>query len=491
MLCSVPLSNTLYQKTGNFAASVFMTICAGRRAGMWIYMKSKKNKLFLFMLMCALLSALCFCVPTPEENFVVYNDPLDTQNDGLFNRADYPVEYACSFEENGVEVIFSADIIVPETDSFPSYELKSRDFTDQQVQQIVQALYGEAIVYEPYKLTKKEIEPELLEALEALQNRKNKTEGADDETPLEFYESALLEVQERYNAAPDADSLIPAELLLKPTKDGGSIFSCRGDLKKKKFATLRIRNQGDAIEGQNSYLLFQNPDRYVGWSSAIHRSPSMPLDDGTISTEDAVRIASELVQKMGGTDMSVAYCERGVLYDETGQYDNPDYESEVLLISFTRCSAKGVSVAIDKDGAVAFAEWDGPVEIIKCITEQCAIMPFEKVIQYVTKYLSYYFPVSDVLNAVNSEGQAQSLEQISRGSVLSCKIRINKLVLGWMQVSLGSSNQTSCLIPVWDVFGTIERVYENGESDVYYGNEKSLLTIDAVTGKSISRERGY
>ena len=29
VLCSVPLSNTLYRKTGNFAASVFIPICAG------------------------------------------------------------------------------------------------------------------------------------------------------------------------------------------------------------------------------------------------------------------------------------------------------------------------------------------------------------------------------------------------------------------------------------------------------------------------------
>ena len=29
VLCSVPLSNVVYQKTDNFAASVFITICAG------------------------------------------------------------------------------------------------------------------------------------------------------------------------------------------------------------------------------------------------------------------------------------------------------------------------------------------------------------------------------------------------------------------------------------------------------------------------------
>lgn len=36
VLCSVSLSSTVYMKTGNPAALVFIPICAGRRAGMWI-----------------------------------------------------------------------------------------------------------------------------------------------------------------------------------------------------------------------------------------------------------------------------------------------------------------------------------------------------------------------------------------------------------------------------------------------------------------------
>ena len=40
VLCSVSLSNTVYTKMGNPAALVFIPICAGRRAGMWIYMNT-------------------------------------------------------------------------------------------------------------------------------------------------------------------------------------------------------------------------------------------------------------------------------------------------------------------------------------------------------------------------------------------------------------------------------------------------------------------
>ena len=38
VLCSVSLSSIVYTKTGNPAASVFIPICAGRRAGMRIIM---------------------------------------------------------------------------------------------------------------------------------------------------------------------------------------------------------------------------------------------------------------------------------------------------------------------------------------------------------------------------------------------------------------------------------------------------------------------
>ena len=51
MLCSVSLSSTLYQKTENPAAPVFIPICAGRRVGMWIYMR-KATFLTFVIIVC-------------------------------------------------------------------------------------------------------------------------------------------------------------------------------------------------------------------------------------------------------------------------------------------------------------------------------------------------------------------------------------------------------------------------------------------------------
>ena len=47
VLCSVSLSSTVYTKTGNPAALVFIPICAGRRAGMWIIMNNYYTELKL------------------------------------------------------------------------------------------------------------------------------------------------------------------------------------------------------------------------------------------------------------------------------------------------------------------------------------------------------------------------------------------------------------------------------------------------------------
>ena len=44
VLCSVSLSSIVYTKTGNPAASVFIPICAGRRAGMRIIMAIQIRK---------------------------------------------------------------------------------------------------------------------------------------------------------------------------------------------------------------------------------------------------------------------------------------------------------------------------------------------------------------------------------------------------------------------------------------------------------------
>ena len=107
------------------------------------------------------------------------------------------------------------------------------------------------------------------------------------------------------------------------------------------------------------------------------------------------------------------------------------------------------------------------------------------------KYLSFLYPISDTLNDANTEGQAQSLTETQRGSVQSCTVHIDRIVLGWMQVREGASARESRLIPVWDYFGTVERTYENGETVVTNGGLYSLLTLDAATGARIDRELGY
>jgi len=149
-----------------------------------------------------------------------------------------------------------------------------------------------------------------------------------------------------------------------------------------------------------------------------------------------------------------------------------------------------LTVGVDSQG-VCYVFWNGPVTIGNCIEENCKILSVDQAAQQAAKYLSFLYPVSDEINDANIEGQAQSQEQLSRGSVQTSTVIIDRIVLGWMQVREGSSVKNSRLVPVWDFFGTVIREYQSGETVVIDPGLFSLLTLDAQTGARIDRGHGY
>ncbi len=94
VLCSVSLSNTLYHmETDNSAASVFITICAGRRTGMGIIMKNA----ILSVLICALLLSFMVSTAIAEYRTTTPDEVKALLDDGrIFTVVDVrrPDEYA-------------------------------------------------------------------------------------------------------------------------------------------------------------------------------------------------------------------------------------------------------------------------------------------------------------------------------------------------------------------------------------------------------------
>lgn len=470
------------------------------------------KRISLILLSLALLAA---CVPTPEETAVISKTEKSTVQVQALDHDSVTTDYQNTITENHVVIDYSAKVEMPDSNTLPSYQLLPGMFTEEQVFAMVKALFGDAPLYEPGELTKAEIYPQLLAALEKLEEVKANPDAYEGGTAE--YQREVDELQKEYNAAPDADSLKPKVLeLAKSDIDHTAVFGCCGDCGKPKLAKLFVQTLTNPESPERAYLRFTNNSRYIGISAASKLYPELTLPEPMIPADNAIETAKQLVEQFGTTDFAYAAIEPGARIDDSTGWYEADPTETPYLVYFTRCmngmqvtfdatpSAGGqfgssyaeempyerLTVGVDSQG-VCYVFWNGPVTIGNCIEENCKILSVDQAAQQAAKYLSFLYPVSDEINDANIEGQAQSQEQLSRGSVQTSTVIIDRIVLGWMQVREGSSVKNSRLVPVWDFFGTVIREYQSGETVVIDPGLFSLLTLDAQTGARIDRGHGY
>ena len=243
-----------------------------------------------------LLAVLCLlaCVPTPETEAVIVKDGTAKANEPTLPLADPLAECLMTYAEGDVTVRFDAVPDTPEIERIASYALHAAGFTDQQLAGFVHAFFGDDPVYEPGEPTKEELYPQLLAALERYEQVKANP-GAY-EAGADAYRADAEELQQAYNAAQDADQLIPKAVAFARNETSGA-FGCRGDGGRSTMATLVVFSEG--VEAQ-SLMRYQNPSRYVPESYAKSVSPGLTLNMSSVDRAEAIRIASDLAQALCG-----------------------------------------------------------------------------------------------------------------------------------------------------------------------------------------------
>lgn len=468
------------------------------------------KRMFILILSLMLLG----CAPTPKDDVIVSKSE-ETYVTVANANEPAPDRFSDTVTESGVTVAFDTSVQTPDSDRIQSFSLTPGAFSEEQVFAFVKALYRDAPIYEPGEPTKDEIYPQLLAALEKLEEVKSHPDAYEGGTAE--YQREVGELQQAYNAAPDDDALTPKALTLaKSDVDHTAVFGCRGICGKSNYAALFVQTLTNPDSPEHAFLRFTNNSRYVGYSAACKRNPSLSLPEPAITRDNAIETAKQLAEQFGAVDFAFAAIEPGARIDDaTGRYEADPTETP-YLVYFTRCmdgvqvtfdatpSAGGqfgssyaeempyerLTVGVDSQG-ICFVQWNGLCAVGDCLDANCSVLSLQQAAEQAVKYLRFLYPVSDALNDANGDGQAQPLSETQRGSVQSVTVRIDRIVLGWMQARGGASARESRLVPVWDFFGSVERTYANGDTVTNDGGLYSLLTLDAVSGARIDRENGY
>ncbi len=474
----------------------------------------------------------CFttaCQPTPPEEIVVNKGDNGLENaisstpppeaDGTPYDAPTHYEGSESFLDGLVSLTYDMDITVPAATKYPVYAAAPAGFTQEQAESIIAALVGDApMTYADETLTKQEIlERWLLPAMQDLETVKNGGTVSDDggAKSVEELQQRVDMFQEWYDNAPEEKQSYPVTAADYADMD---IFLAQTDLGKGLPATLRIMKAGDY--NREGKLDFINGTEY------IYNGFSNPAGDLSIQTtrDEAVSIATELVEKLGAKDFILAAVGKTTRLGSEYDIGLPEYQGAMAYaVVFTRvldgipfgyCRADSYSSKDEDDGVsgmlphyerimvivddsgIANVIWNGNMEIGAILNENVSLLPFEEIVARATEQLK-------VQNAYLTESdRPEGLVREERRD-----ITITRAELKYMYVRQRNSLDFMT-IPVWDFYGVSTTYYNHDDVDAfnrdhpqedwsmpyedtseYYYYE--YATINAIDGSAVSRILGY
>ena len=411
-----------------------------------------------------------------------------------------------------VKIVVDADVYLPDTDKLPTLRVAPRDFTQDEVTRLFNALCGDTVMYKArQEMTRAEVEERIADVETEMQT-------ATDPDRIKKLESNLAYWKEDYEKAPET---IQDKI-------------CDGTLEERQLGINEYLGKYmalDAYEHQDGYYTYWGKsfhvygetydknrksgyDFPVGASISYTRDQSFGkylnynlrrwiVDESTVPAEavgltmtpaEARHLVETFWADSGFGDMVVS----GVYlvcdsphddYSSTG--DDPYVGCHAYVVTCGQ-SINGVmpppanngdphwgfescSFTVTDNGVESF-NWYSPYAYGDVTTEKSALLTFDKIDEIFQKMLLVKYDLTG-----GSNGLA------------SATYRIDRVALEMSRVTDRKSSETGLLIPVWNFYGTYDFTYEDGHaygSDDREGFPSPLLRINAVDGSIIEPRYG-
>ena len=461
---------------------------------------------------------VCFmaaCQPTPENAAIQQKDgdnlmkAINNSNQNTGEKYEAPEQWTEEILLLGgkVHANINAAITVPDVTAYPSLRIEPDKFSLEDFRAVEKLFFSDCTYYSlDTSQTKEEIEQLILMTQRSISDPKsdfNTSSLSDEEYQMRLQEkqSQIQVWQQQYEAAPSAADLPAIEVTAEQLNQNFELYlkavSSEGILK----ANIRMNATSDENNRYNMIDIVLYPRDPSDTSHYEYREvngtmyllpPAMQIFENK-----AIKTAIDAVNALGLEDMQYSYClpvsegdkeEFQVyftkMYDgiptnyasNGGQYSEYafDYAEEVIKVS------------VNDDGVIAF-RWDSPSKLAEVLSENVELLEFSKVQDIAKKQLE------------NSFSWQEDEENVTEKRVI-----INEIKLGMMRISIPNKVDQYMIVPVWDFYGYLEKVYpagfadelqqqvnDNGEVIVrqYTGITAgtSLFTINAIDGSIIHR----
>ena len=412
-----------------------------------------------------------------------------------------------------VKIIVDADVYLPNTLEMPTLHVEPRDFTQEEVTKLFNALCGDTVMYKAQEQMTKE------EVAERIADVESEMKTATDKDRLKKLESNLAYWKEDYEKAPEtvekqiSDGTLEERQLgigeyLGKYKAldayehqegyytyGGKAFHVYGQTYDKNTKS----SYDFPIGGSIWYIRDQAFGQYLNYNVRkwIADETAVPADAAGLKMTpvEARKLVEAFWTDNGFEDMAVigVYLTRNSDTGNGGDRKVPDPygDNSAYVVACGRSidgilppppcpgdphwSFESCTFTITDNGIETF-NWGSPYAYGAYTTENSALLTFNKVDEIFRKMMLVKYDISG-----------------SGNGLTSATYRVDRVALEMSRVTDRKSSEKGLLVPVWNFYGSYYFTYEDGHafgSDDREGFPRPLLRINAIDGTVIEPRYG-
>lgn len=420
-------------------------------------------------LMAILLLSCIACQPTPEEE-IVYN-----RGDGKLEQAivataaptfapeeayEAPPKWEETLDVRGRTVQIDAEIVMPETNSFPVVTITQEDFTEEEAVAFFKTMLGDTVEIREQVRSYDELLEDLMLA------ERGHYRGEDDDTgeilygPYAGQEKEIAELKEQLTQVGTEETYKP----LGSEFPVGELFALKDENGKKWYG----RYTGDGVEFMDSRRGLVQLENWVMQGDAIPGEKKHALENITITLEEAKEIGDALVEKMNAGNFFLALYDKARMIEGKGSYATA---GEGYYLTYVRDIGGGVPLFYDyytrpscmklehnencyspgwqqehieifvTEKGVHFFAWADKKTVVNTANENVQLMPFDEIQDSIRKLITY--SLAD--------------ELISAGKPVEDTVLVTKMVLSTSIQQVADQGEEAFMAPTWIVFMTTEK----------------------------------
>ena len=530
---------SMFSRQKRFAAMLGMamvntkTTAEKRIRGIFARRRSSRKARMSAVLMAAVLLVTCFttaCQPTPET------PPIVNKGDGKLRETieqsaapaekySAPDTWQDEFKREGstLTVKVAASVNVPDVERFPIVEIGPADFSQSEVDHLVDLFTDGAPLYEyDLPMTKAQYQERILEVQAELAMA---DDPEADLPPKEEIEALIADLQRRMQEAPESVEREPIDGKLK-IEEGLDYETMEAAvyLGGEAPAQICVNNTSDTYLRAgftfDNGVIFQPRKSLEGQQAKGQQ----------MTPQEAMAAVDSMLSELGLTDMHAVSVATGVGLIDNFTPIQEDMQGYIVTckrfvdgIPVTQAEVRGgggggkevdeaiadgkideqqyapywsdghIVVSIDDSGIRSF-RWLNHGKMGEVFNENVPLMPFDEIQKKFEQQIFATYGVDAAILVIEKDGQGtKDREEITLDTVID----IYRVELGMVTIRQKDRMGSFVLVPAWTFFGKQTAVKPDGEPIVHADDEMagyisdSLLIINAIDGSVINQNSGF